>query len=71
MAPLPQGTSASPSMDSIEEGIPAASNAETKDTSTVVKRQLSSRLSFVSKKYDVEHGDGKLDAAARAMRDMD
>jgi hypothetical protein len=55
----------------IEEGIPATSNAETKGASTVVKHQLSSRLSFVSKKYDVEHGDGKLDAAARAMRDMD
>jgi len=70
MAPLLQGMSASPSMDSIEEGIPAASNAEAKGTNTVVKRQLSSRLSFVSKKYDVD-GDGKLDAAERAMRDMD
>jgi len=55
-------------MKAIEEGIPSA-NGEN-GASGVVKRQASSRLSLISKQYDVD-GDGKLDKAEKAMRDMD
>lgn len=57
----------SSSMNAVEEGIPQGNG--TNGTSEV-KKQLSSRLSLVSKAYDVD-GDGKLDEAEKAMRDMD
>ncbi len=64
MAPTPEE-----SANNIEEGIPAT-NTDSTAANSVVKRQGSSRLSMISKKYDVD-GDGKLDAAEQAMRDMD
>lgn len=51
---------------SMEEGIPTAKS----NGSSLIQRQTSSRLSAISRKYDVD-GDGKLDEAEQAMRDMD
>jgi hypothetical protein len=60
-----------PNLNSVEEGIPTAPPSDNNGASIPgVKRHLSTHLSFVSKKYDVD-GDGKLDAAEQAMRDMD
>lgn len=50
------------SLNSVEEGIPAAPSSR--------KAVTNRSLSKVSRMYDVD-GDGKLDAAEQAMRDMD
>lgn len=65
MAPTPDEENGA-SMTAVEEGIPAAN--DTNKTSSV--KQRSPLLSVISKQYDVD-GDGKLNEAEQAMRDMD
>jgi hypothetical protein len=68
MSPAQESNGAS--MASVEEGVPAESIESNSNARSTMRQQLSSRLSAISKKYDVD-GDGKLDAAEQAMRDMD
>lgn len=66
MAPASEENGAS--LESVEEGVPATNSnlsspgMNNNATNSVVKRQGSSRLSMISKKYDID-GDGKLDEA--------
>jgi hypothetical protein len=68
MAPTSEEENAA-SFAAVEEGVPA-SNTNSAQGRPMVKRLPSRRLSLTSMKYDVD-GDGKLDAAEQAMRDMD